>query len=79
FTMQIKTIVVLSLLASSVFADGNFVCRSFKIDDDCVNRYICVNAYGNCKVNSNNDAECNCYIKAHHGPFFRETLRSWWQ
>ncbi|KAF9336856.1 hypothetical protein BGZ91_009789 [Linnemannia elongata] len=78
-TMQIKTVVIVALLASVVYARGNYVCRSFKIDDDCKGKYICVNAYGNCEVNSDNDVDCDCYIKTHHGPFLRSAVNRWWQ
>ncbi|KAG0235334.1 hypothetical protein BGW41_000828, partial [Actinomortierella wolfii] len=61
--MQVKAIAVLALLVSSVLAKGNFVCRSFQIESDCVSKYVCVNAYAGCKVNADNDAECDCYVK----------------
>ncbi|KAG0288251.1 hypothetical protein BGZ96_007955 [Linnemannia gamsii] len=77
--MQIKTVAIVALLASMVYAKGNYVCRNFKIDDDCKGKYICVNAYGNCEVNSDNDVDCDCYIKTHHGPFLKSRFNTWWQ
>ncbi|KAF9210319.1 hypothetical protein BGZ59_009601, partial [Podila verticillata] len=69
YIMQIKSVVILAVLASVVYAKGNFVCRGFNIEDGCDGKYVCVNAYANCKVNSDNDVDCDCYIKVHKGPF----------
>ncbi|OAQ22810.1 hypothetical protein K457DRAFT_37002 [Linnemannia elongata AG-77] len=78
-TMQIKTVAIVALLASVVYAKGNYVCKGFSIEEDCKGKYICVNAYGNCAVNSDHDVECDCYIKVHHGPFLRSVVNRWWQ
>ncbi|KAF9929818.1 hypothetical protein FBU30_001192 [Linnemannia zychae] len=67
--MQIKVVLLITAIAAVVSAKGNFVCRSFKIDDDCKGKYICVNAYGNCSTNSEDDIDCDCYVKVHRGPF----------
>ncbi|KAF9584458.1 hypothetical protein BGW38_006393, partial [Lunasporangiospora selenospora] len=61
--MQIKIVLLATLLASAVLANGNFVCRSFNIESGCDGKYICVNAYANCKVNDDKDVDCDCYIK----------------
>lgn len=67
-----KTIIfmmLLCLLPSFVFSKGNYICKSFNIENDCKGKYICVNAYGNCAVNSDADVVFDCYIKVHHGLF----------
>ncbi|KAF9163496.1 hypothetical protein DFQ26_002453, partial [Actinomortierella ambigua] len=64
--MQIKALAIAAVLASVVYAKGNYICRSFKIEEDCKGKYICVNAYGDCKVTSDQDIDCDCYIKTHH-------------